>query len=304
MKWEKLGHVHGPDGSRPWAQSSALTPTPIVLDDGTLRVYAGFRDDAGRSRIGYVDVDPAEPTRVVRVAPDPVLDLGAPGAFDDNGVILGDVVRADGVLRMYYVGFHLPPHAKFLAFTGLAESRDGGESFRRVSEEPVLGAAEEGTTIRALHTIRREAGTWKAWYAIGSGWETIDGVPYPRYSIACSESADGVAFPAEGRRCIDPQGDEYRIGRPRVLRVGDGYRMLYTVGTRRRTYLPGCAASPDGVSWRRDDAAIGIVPSATGWDSEHLSYLAPVDVGGRTLAFYNGNRMGWNGFGCAELLSW
>lgn len=300
MKWEKLGLVFGPDGSSSWARHSALTPTPILLPGGTLRVYAGFRDDQGRSRIGFVDVAPDDPTRVLRVSDRPALDIGAPGAFDANGVILGDVIALGDVLRMYYVGFQ-PGDEKFLAFTGVAESHDGGESFTRLQTEPVLGRAPEGTTIRALHTIMREGDRFRAWYAIGSGWEILDGTPYPRYTIATSESRDGLEFPAQGIRCIETVGDEYRIGRPRVFRQGSGYGMLYTAGTRRRTYLPGYATSEDGVRWERHDEAVGIAPSAEGWDSRHVSYLAPVEVGGRTLAFYNGNDMGRNGFGCALL---
>ena len=305
MKWKKLGHVYGPDGSIPWARHSALTPTPFRLEDGTLRVYAGFRDDLGRSRIGYVDVDPDNPTSVLRASPHPVLDIGGAGTFDENGVILGDVVRDGDVVRMYYVGFQKPPQDKFWAFTGLAESRDGGETFRRVSDLPVLGRAEEGKTVRALHTIRREGSVWKAWYSIGSGWETIDGVPYPQYRIAYTESEDGVHFPEMGRGGVDLEGDEYRIGRPRVLAGPAGYRMLYTVGRLRKSYLPGYATSSDGVHWMRRDDEVGIGPSGgDAWDSEHLSYLAPIEVGGRTLAFHNGNNMGYNGFGVAAIESW
>jgi predicted GH43/DUF377 family glycosyl hydrolase len=302
VKWAKLGHVYGPDGSLAWARHSALTPTPLLLEDGTLRVYAGFRDDAGTSRIGYVDVHPDEPSRVLAASPQPALDVGASGAFDEHGVILGDVIRDGDMVRMYYVGFQRPPDAKFRAFTGLAESRDGGETFTRVMDGPVMGMADEGLTIRALHTIRPESGVWKAWYAIGSDWEHIDGVPYPRYRVAYTESPDGLTFPAEGQACLGGSGDEYRLGRPRVFGAWGEYHMLFTAGTRRGTYLPGYATSPDGVNWLRRDAEVGIAPSAEGWDSRHLSYLAPITVGGRTIAFYNGNDMGRSGFGCASLV--
>lgn len=304
MRWEKLGFVFGPDGKLPWARHSALTPTPILLSDGTLRVYAGFRDDLGRSRVGFVDVDPEDPTRVVWASEQPVLDLGGKGAFDEYGMILGDIVSDGGLLRMYYVGFQRPPRDKFFAFTGLAESCDGGESFRRRLDEPVLGPVTEGRTIRALHTVRREGEVWRAWYAIGSAWEDLGGTPYPRYSIAYGESADGISFPKEGVRCVEPARDEYRIGRPRVLPWKDEYRMFYTYGTRMGDYRAGCATSPDGVVWERRDEEIGIKPSRSGWDSRHLSYLAPIKVEGRILAFYNGNDMGRAGFGCAELVDW
>ena len=46
-----------------WASNSALTPTPIMHPEGHIRVFAGFRDTEGISRIGYVDVDAQDPTR-------------------------------------------------------------------------------------------------------------------------------------------------------------------------------------------------------------------------------------------------
>ena len=44
-------------------------------------------------------------------------------------MILGDIVDAPDGLHMFYVGFQRVAKAKFLAFTGLAVSRDGGDTF-------------------------------------------------------------------------------------------------------------------------------------------------------------------------------
>lgn len=160
MAWHKRGLVFAPSGLS-WASHTALTPTPIVLDNGSLRVYAGFRDDAGVSRIGWADLDPADPTRVIGWSREPALDVGRPGCFDDNGVILGDVVLTGNRLRMYYVGFQLVAGGKFLAFTGVAESTDGGNSFTRVSDAPCMDRSTEGLYIRAVHAVRQEAGRWR-----------------------------------------------------------------------------------------------------------------------------------------------
>ena len=121
MKWRKRGLIYGPDGSSSWAKHSCLTPTPVLIGD-VIRVYCGFRDTEGRSRIGYVDVRADDPSKVVAVSREPALDIGAAGCFDDNGVILGDVVADGDRLRMYYVGFQIVARVKFLAFTGLATS--------------------------------------------------------------------------------------------------------------------------------------------------------------------------------------
>jgi hypothetical protein len=61
----------------------------------------------------------------------------------------------------------------------------------------------------------------------------------------------------------------------------------------------GYAMSPDGVTWHRCDAEFGLDVSANGWDSQGVSYAAPVTVGGRTWLFYNGNNFGETGLGVA-----
>jgi predicted GH43/DUF377 family glycosyl hydrolase len=85
MKWEKQGLIYGPDGTHAWAKHTALTPTPILVNSKTIRIYAGFRDDTGVSRIGYVDVDADDPSRVKFVSPKPVLEIGMPGTSTTMG---------------------------------------------------------------------------------------------------------------------------------------------------------------------------------------------------------------------------
>ncbi len=300
-RWVKHGLVYAPDGRMPWARHSAMTPTPILRDDGTVRVYAGFRDKRGVSRIGYVDIEPAPPFKVVAVCKAPVLDVGRPGCFDDNGVILGDILRFPDRLEMFYIGFQIAEQVKFLSFTGKAVSTDGGEHFERVSEAPVLDRTDTGLYFRAIHSVLIEDGIYRAWCGAGSEWVTIDGRTYPKYSVWYSQSRDGVHFATPDRLCIELAGDEYRIGRPRVYRQGDGYCMYFTKGDLRGNYDVGYAESPDGLAWQRRDELAGIGPSPSGWDSQMLCYPSLINAGGRALMVYNGNGMGRDGFGIAEL---
>lgn len=301
MNWIKQGFIYGPDGTLPWAKDTALTPTPFQISEDTIRVYAGFRDGKGVSRIGYVDVDAENPKNVKAVSPEPVLDIGRNGAFDDNGVILGDIVHVGSEIRMYYVGFQLVSKVKFLAFTGLAVSRDGGNSFQRHSDAPILDRSGSGLFIRAIHSVMKIGDRFHVWYASGNGWEIIDGTPYPQYNIRHLESPDGLHFTGEGELCVDVEGSEYRIGRPRVFRHGKKFLMHYTRGTTQGGYLAGIAESYDGIKWTRIDGNLGIFPSANGWDSRHLCYPAILHYKDKTYMFYNGNDMGKDGFGYALL---
>ncbi|WP_338480174.1 hypothetical protein VRB67_07420 [Pseudomonas trivialis] len=305
MKWNKLGHVFSPVGNNDWKKDFAMTPTPFLLNEDVIRVYAGFRDEEGISRIGYVDISARDPRKVLGVSDHPVLDRGRDGCFDDNGVILGDIVRHGEVLRMYYVGFQLVKRAKFLAFTGLAESTDGGNTFHRVSEAPVLDRSNGGTTIRAIHSIIYEDGIWKAWFAVGDSWEEIKGKQYPNYNIWYTESTDGIYFDQAELLCIDVEGDEYRIGRPSVYKHNDVYIMFYTKGsTSGEDYFPGVAFSKDGKHWERRDSEFGLALSPGEFDSTHLCYPRLVSAHGKVFCIYNGNNMGVDGFGVAELLEW
>lgn len=302
FSWIKKGLVfetarHSVGG---WMCHSALTPTPHRLNDEVIRVYAGFRDADGVSRIGFVDLSADNPANIVRISTEPVLDIGRDGCFDDNGMILGDIVDTENGLYLFYVGFQRVAKAKFLAFTGLAVSHDGGEHFDRVQETPILDRAPGRSTIAAVHSVRNESGRWRLWYAVGDDWEIIRGQAYPRYHIRCADTADLHMAPNKDRVCLMPCGDEYRIGRPRVYRFDDCYIMFFTRGNVSGEYFPGVAYSRDGVSWERRDDELGLTLSASGWDSRTICYPSLIRHGDRLFMFYNGNDMGVDGFGLAE----
>jgi hypothetical protein len=303
FEWTKKGLVfetarHGVGG---WMRHSALTPTPYRIDDELIRVYAGFRDADGVSRIGYVDVRADNPSSIVRVSAEPVLDIGRDGCFDDNGVILGDIVDAPGGLHMFYVGFQRVAKAKFLAFTGVAVSTDGGDHFQRVQETPILDRAPGRSSIGAVHSVIYENGRWRIWYAVGDDWETIGNQPFPRYHIRYVETDDLGVIPREDHVCLLPRGSEYRIGRPRVYRIDGKYVMYFTRGNVTGEYFPGVAYSDDGIRWERHDEALGMTLSASGWDSRVICYPALIRQRDKLLMFYNGNDMGQDGFGVAEV---
>lgn len=303
MKWIKKGLIYGPDGSSNWAKHSALTPTPFLLNEKVIRVFAGFRDEKGISRIGYVDVSAQNPSNVLAVSQNPVLDVGIPGTFDDNGIILGDIIRVNEDVFMYYVGFQKAEKVKFLAFSGLAVSKDDGNTFLRYQKAPLFDRSERGLFIGAIHSVLIEDdGRFSAWVALGNGWEIINGKPFPQYNIYRVQSPDGLFFlPSLSVPCIECRGDEYRIGRPRVRKENGYYKMHYTSGTPKGAYFPGYAESVDGLKWNRKDDELGIELSEKGWDSRHICYPAIISVKDKTYMFYNGNDMGKDGFGYAIL---
>jgi hypothetical protein len=305
MKWERRGRIYVPDGSRRWARSHAFPPTPYLRDDGVLRIYVSSCDDVMVGRLGFVDVDPANPSQILGIAHEPILDTGADGAFDENGVIPLSVVRVEGRLFLYYVGFQLGKKVRYYQFTGLAVSTDGGESFSRISRVPVLDRTDAESFTRGSAFVVRDSDCirFRMWYAAGSSWTMVGDKDLPVYNIRHLESADGIHWPEEGRVCIDfASDDEHAFGRPWVLRSDGLYRMFYSVRTRSRGYRIGYAESDDGIRWTRKDDEAGIDVSSSGWDSETISYAAVIRHGGVTTMFYCGNGLGRTGFGYAELV--
>lgn len=306
MSWSKLGQIWSPTGDKPWARHSFMTPVPIQIDANTIRVFGGVRDDAGVSRISWIDVDRCDPQRVLAVAEKPTLDIGEPGMFDDNGVILGDLLRLSAQhLRMYYVGFQLVAKAKFLAFTGLAESHDNGETFTRVQPTPVIDRAPNALFIAALHSILPTENGYRAWIACGQRWEQIDSIQYPQYNCWSVESPDGMTFDMKNAvKFLDVRGAEYRIGRPRVNKAGRGYELRVTSDTRDKLYSCHFATSSDGINFNRSDLSELPRGGQSEWDGEMTCYPARLDTDqGESYLFYNGNGMGRTGVGVARWIS-
>jgi hypothetical protein len=301
MQWIKKGLIYGPSGNSWWAQRWALQPTPLLRPDGTIRIFAGFRTREGVSRIGFVDVSAENPAQVLAVSSEPVLDVGVPGAFDENGVVPCAVVERDGKLYLYYAGYQLGQKVKFFVFGGLAISEDGGASFRRYSQVPICDRTDDELFFRVIHTMMLDNGRWRAWYGAGSEFKLKDGRQLPTYNIRHAEAENGTSLGRDYTVCIDTQGGEYRVGRPYVVKHAGLYRMFYCAATAARGYRLAYAESPDGTRWTRKDGEIGIDVSTSGWDCEMQAYPSVITYGKRVYLIYNGNNYGEDGFGYAEL---
>ena len=303
MRWQKLGLIPSPQVGE-WAVSHAMTPTPILLDDERIRLYISCRDAQGIGRPGYIDVSAADPLQVLGVSPQPLLDVGRPGTFDENGLLVCSVVRTEvpGRLFMYYVGFELGTQIRYRLLTGIAISDDDGQSWQRWRETPALERSPDELYFRGGPCVLREEGRYRMWYVAGSQWTELEGKSMPVYELRYIESPDGLHWGERGEPCLplDPQRDEHGFGRPWVLRDEQGYQLHYSI--RRRSlaaYRLGLATSAEGRNWERCDEAMNLDVSTEGWDSQAIMYSAPIHWQGRTYCFYNGNDFGLDGIGVA-----
>ncbi|MCW4047199.1 MAG: hypothetical protein NWE99_06520 [Candidatus Bathyarchaeota archaeon] len=305
MKWEKKGLIYCPDGKCPWAKKYAFPPTPYFVADDVIRIYVAFCDENMVGRIGFVDISAENPSVILNVSEKPVLDIGVPGTFDENGVVPVSIVRVGSKLYLYYVGFQLGYKVRYFMFIGLAISNNGGKSFERYSKVPILDRTDKELLNRAGAFVMHND-LFQMWYVAGSNWITgLNGKLLPEYNMRYLESNDGMNWGKEGKVCINFKNeDEHGFGRPCVIREVGKYKMFYSIRTKSKGYRLGYAESKDGITWTRKDDEIGIDVSESGWDSQMISYPSVVRYRDRVYMFYCGNNCGETGFGYAVLKEW
>jgi hypothetical protein len=308
MKWAKKGLIFAPDNNFDWMVSHASIPIVDRISDRVLRVYFGTRDKQNRSLPGYIEVEADNPERVLYIHDKPVLSLGKPGTFDDNGIMPSWIVRHGGTKYLYYIGWNPQVTVSYRLSIGLAISTDGGESYGKYSEGPILDRAIDEPYFNTAPCVLVDHGNWKMWYASCTRWEIINARPEPFYHIKYAESSDGIHWRRTGRVCVDYDDSTDAIGRPCVFAENEMYKMIYSYRRAKnyrtdpgQSYRLGYAESVDGIDWVRKDRDVGIERSETGWDSEMIEYCCIHEHRGKKYMFYNGNGFGKSGFGYAIL---
>jgi hypothetical protein len=239
-----------------------------------------------------------------------VLGLGKLGTFDDSGAMPSCIVNHGGRKFLYYIGWNRGATVPYRNSIGLAVSDDGGESFERVVEGPVLDrtATEPYFCASPFALYDEEAAKWKLWYASSTGWTVVNGHPEPLYQVKYAESADGVSWLRRNTVCLEYAFEGEANARPCVLKENGRYRMWYCYRgsvdyrtDKAQSYRIGYAESADGILWERRDSEVGIERSDEGWDSVMMEYPWVYEHRGRKFMLYNGNGFGETGFGYAVL---
>ena len=305
MAWKKLGLVF--DLSKhniPWLKSHAMLPTPLLLSD-RIRVYYTGRDHTGQSRISFVDLKRDDPTCILYVHDLPLLDIGKPGTFDDSGTLGTFAVHDGDKILLYYNGYNRRVVVPWSNAIGIAVSIDGGTTFKRMFEGPIMDRTTHEPYFAITPCILQEQGLWRMWYTSGTGWVRVNERQEPLYVIKYAESTDGIRWKRENITCIQPLSPDEANARAAVVKEGGLYRMwfIYRGSSDFRngvdSYRIGYAESNDAIQWTRDDAKAGIACEPNGWDGKMQAYPAVITVDAKRYLFYNGDGFGCVGFGCA-----
>jgi len=280
--------------------SHAQLPTPFRLTGSVYRVFFASRDDRNRSHIGWFDIDLQHHEKVLRLSEGPVLEPGPPGHFDGDGVYPASLVRENGRVYLYTIGWNAglrPP--MFYTCIGLAYSDDDGRTFHRHGYAPIMSRSEYDPCLVTSPMVLREEKRWRMWYVSGYRWDESPQGLRSRYHIKYAESDDGITWRRDGRVCIAGAApDETNIARCCVVKHQNLYRAWYS-SVRGGGYGIGYAESTDGLHWIRKDDQVDFQPSGHAWDAEAQAYPYVVQCNGRWFMFYNGNSFGRDGIGLA-----
>lgn len=310
MKAEKKGFIYKVNNPYEWWHAALQAPAPIIYDENTIRIYVGAWDSEIISRLAYIDVDINNPTRVKKLSSTPILDIGRDGCFDDNGVFPAHVYNfGNGTVYLYYTGFQKLDKIAFSNFSGLAVSYDGGDTFKRISEAPVMDRADEGLYTRAgisIYPCDDSEEGFHCVYSAGNSWFYLNGKKRPVYEVFYQKTTDGIHFSTVGKKVVACNLEvEHGLGRPQIIKLGDKFFVFYTRRIiKDMKYFLGCSYTTDFKTWTRyDEIFDNVYHGGEGeFDYKMIYFPAVVKVNDhKAYCFYTGNHYGEDGIGYIKL---
>ncbi len=217
-------------------------------------------------------------------------------------------IRHGDRILLYYSGWcKLGGAAPYNNATGVAASDDGGTTFTRLFQGPILDRSPEEPWSATSPTVIHDGARWHMWYSSGTAWVEIDGKFEHEYILKHATSEDGIAWARSAKGVVPLLHPHESQTRPTILRDDAGWRMWFSFRgshgfrTSGETYRLGHARSSNLIDWTRCDLEAGIDVSSEGWDSQMICYPDVIVLDRHAVMFFNGNNFGTTGFGAAVL---
>lgn len=308
MKWEKKGRICGYETfDLPWYKKNTMVPLPYLINDNVIRIFVTMCDESNVGRIGFVDVNAANPAEIINYSREPLIDKGEAGAYDDNGVVTASLFQHCNKLYMYYSGYELGVKVPYKIFCGVAVSSDNGCSFKKLTKASILPPTDNELFNRCAPMVLKVDDKYRMWY-LGDAeqkWSVnYTGKKVPVYTMKYLDSDDFLHWPwQEGKVLMDfKNDDEHGLTLPNIWYEDNIYKMIYSIRSKSNGYRFGYAESKDATTFIRKDDQINLTISETGWDSEMVCFAQRLVWKDKVYLFYSGNHYGIGGMGYAELV--
>jgi predicted GH43/DUF377 family glycosyl hydrolase len=275
-----------------WDEKNVTTCSIVPIGD-RLRMYYGSRGIG----IGIAEAPTGDIHHWEKQAR-PILTTGPASAFDGGGVLSAEVVPVTPThWHLYYVGYHpTKRHGNTKVHQiGLAQSDDGGLTWTRTSDDPVVAHGPEGSFdgfAISSNSVLYLGDKWYCWYT------GISQTPYLS-SIGLATSRDGhrwEKYPFNPVMYYNPHiiHEAFMVAKPHVLYEEGVFKMWYTArgmteNRKSGNYSICYAESLDGIHWQRYPGNPVVKPSSTGWDGTMVEYAEVINAGGRYHMWYCGD---------------
>lgn len=285
-----------------WFQKNAMVPLPYLVSPEIIRLFTTFCDDENIGRIGYVDVLAKNPKEIVNLSESPLIDIGAPGTFSDNGVVTSSIFIEEGNLYLFYSGYQLGHKVPYTVFPGVAFSCNSGLSFKNLTQRtPLLDRVPAEVFTRSSPQVLKTKDGYAIWYQgdVDDGWVDNQGKLTHSYELKRIFSDNLTIWPnAAGQTAMSLSYDgEFGITRGSIWQSNSIYRMLYSSRKLGKAYTISYAESQNGFDFYPAAKKININFSKSNWDNEMQAFPALCRTNYGDYVFYSGNAYGLGGVG-------
>ena len=180
--WEKKGLIFNVDGQLDWNKSHAQVPVVDILTD-RLRIYYATRNAQGISNVSFIEVEKEKPQKIIKECKFTLISLGNPGTFDDSGIMPSSIINVGSKKYLYYIGWTTRKTVPYQNAIGLAISDDGGKTFNKFSEGPIITVNNIEPYFSGTAYVSYDNGIYKMWYLSCIKWDCIDGGLEPIYNM-------------------------------------------------------------------------------------------------------------------------
>ena len=259
-----------------WMEDQTANPDLLRVGPNYHLYFRGQARGHDRIGLGIVSADEFDGF-TWNIRPEPVIDVGPPGSWDETHVLDPATVCVDGTIFLYYSAV-CPKCPRSVC---LATSRDGVR-FRKYEGNPVVIGGGPEIAVRD--------GTFYLYYWV-PGRRHPDG-----FELFCATSRDGFRFHPVGDEPILPTGDPgafdaFTVETPRIFEEHGTYHMLYCGSSLHQDYPfdAGLATSRDLLDWRKFEGNPIFSRGGEGeWDEGAIWFPTVEKIGGRYYLWYEG----------------
>jgi len=218
LLWTKRGEVLRPSADWEAGPQGEVSPNSILVEGGRYRLWYHSYGPDTRRRIGYAcSPDGLHWTK----HPEPVLDVGPAGSWDDGLACEPRVFPVTGGYILFYIGKQLA--YSFSYGLGLAHSPDGVH-WTKDAQNPVFGVGWEGWSGGGFAGpgIVQDGSLFRMWYA-----DTVAS------TLHYADSPDGRTWTLGAYNPVlaapsDPSAPDLHLGDSvSAYRDGNEFRILY-----------------------------------------------------------------------------